>query len=119
METFVQPFPPTGAKYQVSTGGRTPVWGPSGRDLLFASAEDRIVSVDVQTVPAFTFGKPVPLPIERAILGGPGRNFDITPDGKQLIVVRPSTESRDDSLSRQIHVTLNWFEELRQRVPPN
>lgn len=52
METFVQPFPPTGAKYQISTEGRrTPVWAANGRELLFDSA-NRIVAVELQTAPA-------------------------------------------------------------------
>jgi serine/threonine-protein kinase len=31
---FVEPFPPTGARYQItSTGGRDPVWSPDGKEL--------------------------------------------------------------------------------------
>ena len=55
--------------------------------------------------------------LRRAILLGPGRNFDITPDGKQFIVVMPATTAGDEQ--GQIAVTLNWFEELRRRVPSN
>ena len=119
METFVQPFPPTGAKYQVPTdAGRTPVWSPSGREILFDSA-NRIAAIEVETAPTFKFGKPVLLPVQRPILGGPGRNFDVSSDGKQFIVVLPGATSTGDPNRGQINVTLNWFEELRQRVPVN
>src|SRR5207248_2726553 len=36
LEIFVQPFPPTGAKYQVSTnGGRSPLWSPDGTQIYY------------------------------------------------------------------------------------
>jgi hypothetical protein len=35
--------------------------------------------------PASPFGKPAPIPIPGARLGGNGRNYDITPDGKHFI----------------------------------
>jgi eukaryotic-like serine/threonine-protein kinase len=120
MEVFVQPFPPTRAKYQISTeASLTPAWSPDGKQLFYGQqTTDRIVAVDINTAPTFSFGKPVPLPIERAAVIGsyPGRNFDITPDGKQFLVVMP-TASATDSSSRQINVVLNWFSELQQRVP--
>src|SRR5262249_48850025 len=120
MEVFVQPFSPNGRKYQISTeGGLTPAWSPDGKQLFYAQQPtDRIVAVDINTEPTFSIGKAVPLPIERAAIIGsyPVRNFDITPDGKQFLVVMPAT-SPTDSSSRQINVVLNWFEELKRRVP--
>jgi hypothetical protein len=46
------------------------------------------------------------------------RPYDITPDGKQfiLMVLRDPAESPDRT-TQQINVVLNWFEELKQRVP--
>jgi len=44
----------------------------------------------------------------------------VTPDGKQLIVVLPASLGSSDSTSRpaqEINVVLNWFEELKARVP--
>ena len=75
------------------------------------------MAVNVETATTFAAGTPVALPIARAILLGPGRNFDITPDGKQFIVVMPATTAGDEQ--GQIAVTLNWFEELRRRLPLN
>jgi Tol biopolymer transport system component len=93
---FVEPFPPTGARYQLtSTGGRDPVWSPDGKELFFNTqvqsnaTEGHLVSVDVRTQSGFTFGQPKSVPIAGAILGGNGRNYDSTPDGKQFVVVVP------------------------------
>jgi eukaryotic-like serine/threonine-protein kinase len=125
-EVYVQPFPPTGAKYQISTeGGRAPVWSRDGNQIFYQSfavaGTSRLFAVEVRTQPAFTFGKPMPLAIEGITLPPPPthRNFDITPDGKQFIVVQASKSQSDTNQSSipQINVVLNWFTELQQRVP--
>ena len=38
--------------------------------------------------------------------------YDVAADGRFLMIRTP-----DEELPRQIHVILNWFEELRRRVP--
>ena len=120
-EIFVQPFPPTGAKYQISTeGGRTPLWSPDGKQLYYyANSSQRLVAVDVQTQPTFGAGKPVALPIEALFLNAVARNYDITPNGKQFVVITPAGASADSnpSSAQQINVVLNWFEELKRLVP--
>jgi len=66
------------------------------------------------------FGTPVPLPIDGTIHPQSQRNYDVTPDGKQLIVVLPAQAARSDPTRRaavQINVVLNWFEELKARAP--
>ena len=76
------------------------------------------MAVDVQTRPGFTFAKATPLPIDGTLQIHPERNYDITPDGKQFLVLltAPVADS-DDRPPLQINVVLNWFEELKQRVP--
>lgn len=62
----------------------------------------------------------MPLPIEDAIHPLTQGNYDVTPDGKQLLIVLPAESSQRDSKRRaspQIDVVLNWFEELRARAP--
>jgi hypothetical protein len=120
-EIFVQPFPPTGAKHQVSTeGGRAPLWSPDGRQLYYHdNLGQRLVAVDVQTQPIFSAGKPVALPIEASFFSALHRNYDIMPDGKQFVVITPAGASVDSnpSSAQQINVVLNWFEELKRLVP--
>ena len=56
---FVQPFPATGAKYEIS--GRAaihPLWAADGKDLIFA-LPGQALSVPVTTQPAFAIGNPV------------------------------------------------------------
>ncbi len=52
--TYVQPFPPTGTKYQIARGGR-PLWSRDGKELFFVPAPGRFMAVTVRTDPNFTF----------------------------------------------------------------
>ena len=46
-------------------------------------------------------------------LGGEGRNHDIAPDGR-FVVIRDSEQG--ETGVPDIHVVLNWFEELQARM---
>ena len=85
---------------------------------LFYYFGGKLFAVDVRTDRAFSFGKPAPLPIDSVVqqIGSP-RNYDITPDGKQFIVVLPGSQSETNQRQPlQINMVLNWFEELKQRA---
>jgi Tol biopolymer transport system component len=121
---FVQPFPTTGATYPISPSrslGFHPTWSPDGKELFYvatAGADPPFVAVSVTTRPTFTIGNPVRVPrlfVER----GPGfeRNYDITRDGKFLGVVAAGQTGSGAPAAPQIQVVLNWFEELKARVP--
>jgi serine/threonine-protein kinase len=116
---FVQPFPPTGATYPISKNGIHPAWSPDGKELLYGPAAGSAAAVSVTTRPSFSFGNPVITPrvfIER----GPTveRTYDVMPDGRFLAVVAAGQNSTTGAPSApQIQVVLNWFEELKTRVP--
>ena len=44
------------------------------------------------------------------------RNYDIDPSGERFLMITLGAATGPDSVPR-IHVVLNWFEELKQRVP--
>ena len=114
---LVQPFPATGAKYQVSTAIH-PFWSPDGKELFFPSSAQLAVS-GVTTKPSFTFANPAQLPIGGLLEGGNAieRNIDITPDGKRFVGVIAADQTQSGTTSTpQIQVVENWFEELRARV---
>src|SRR5262249_47170070 len=118
-QILVQPYPPTGAKYQITTeNGYGPVWSPAGRRLYYTSSGTKLLATDVRTTPSFSFGKPMPLPVMGRLIDL-SRNFDITPDGKQFLVVQNTDSASEDAnhTHDQIDVVLNWFTELQQRVP--
>jgi hypothetical protein len=118
---YVQPFPPTGATYQVSRDddGHHPVWSRDGRELFYVPGPGRLAITRVTTQPSFAATSPVLLPAA-GIQGPPRvmRNSDVMPDGKRIIGLIPSGGDESEASSgRQLHIVLNWFEELKARVP--
>jgi serine/threonine-protein kinase len=118
-QIYIQPYPPSGAKYQISTeGGNSPRWARNGRELFFRRGDD-MLAVDIETRPVFRFGTPKVLftgSFESSPLGmQPGLGYDVSADGKRFLMVR----SPGPNVAGQIEVVHNWFEELRRRVPVN
>ena len=94
----------------------------SGRVQLFYRSEDKYMAVPVKTEPTFSFETPKILFQGTYIIPGNPflRNWDIHPDGKRFLMVKPFTVADSESTSagsRRINVVLNWFEELKERVP--
>ncbi len=121
---FVQPFPPTGAKYQISKNdgaGSSPMWSPDGKELFFspgAGGSHHVVSISTQ--PAFSFGEPVVIP--RPFAGfAPSivRGYDISRDGQRFLgMIDPSRVTQSGAAGApQIQIVLNWFDELKRRAP--
>jgi serine/threonine-protein kinase len=115
-EIYVQPYPGPGGKWQISTeGGREPVWNPNGRELFYRSG-DKMMAVDITTQPSFAVGKP------HALFEGPYvptpltfPDYDVSSDGQRFLMLKASEQAR--AAPTQINVVLNWFEELKQKVP--
>jgi hypothetical protein len=40
-------------------------------------------------------------------------NYDVSPDGRRFVMMEPGEEE----LTSQMNVVINWFEELKRRVP--
>ena len=114
-EVYVQPYPGPGGKWQISTeGGTEPAWNPNGRELFYLSGE-KMMSVDISTRPSFSAGKPRML-FQGRYMPTPGTfpNYDVSSDGQRFLMIKPSEQ---ESGPTQINVALNWFEELKRRVP--
>jgi eukaryotic-like serine/threonine-protein kinase len=92
MEIYAQPFPPNGAKFQVSTGGgMTPRWLRSG-EISWVDYANRLWVVKAETTPAFRVDTPVALfSINQRFRYW--YEYDAAPDGNFLVNVplpRPS-----------------------------
>ncbi len=117
--TYVQPYPGPGERTQISTdSGGWPVWSRDGRAIYYmTSGGGAMMVVDVNYDSGFAPGKPrrlFEMQGRFATAHGPLRShsFDITPDGDFVMIQWAKPEP-----ITQIHVVLNWFEELKQRVP--
>ena len=59
-------------------------------------------------------------PVELSdIVSAGASNFDVTADGQRFLVTVPAGtgDSEDATLGTRLSVVLNWFEELKERVP--
>jgi serine/threonine protein kinase/Tol biopolymer transport system component len=115
-EVYVQPYPGPGGKWQISTeGGTEPAWNPNGRELFYRSG-NKMMAVDIATQPGFAVGKPRML-FEGQYLPTTTTPpyYDVSPDGQRFLMLKPSEQTQAGPT--QINVVLNWFEELKQKVP--
>jgi serine/threonine-protein kinase len=123
-EIYVRSFPNVnGGRWQVSSnGGHSPLWSPDGHELFYRSG-DATMAVEVETGPVFKRGNPEIL-FQGAYLSDTSLLFtmtpwDIHPDGKKFLMIKPpmgSGQGETPGLTKTI-IVLNWFEELKQRVP--
>ncbi len=119
-EVYVRPFPNVyDGRWPISTGGGTrPLWAPNGRELFYLAPGGHLMVVPVQTDSSFTAGIAEVLFAESYFAGtstSPGRTYDISPDGRRFLMIKESEDDASAPLS--MTVVLNWFEELKARVP--
>jgi Tol biopolymer transport system component/predicted Ser/Thr protein kinase len=115
-EIYVQPYPGPGGKWQISTeGGAEPVWNHNGRELFYRNSA-KMMAVDIATQPSFAAGKPRML-FEGQHQPTPGTapNYDVSPDGQRFLMLKLNESAQ--AAPTQINVVLNWFEELKRKVP--
>ena len=114
-EIYVQSYPGPGGKWQISTeGGTEPAWNPHGHELFYRDG-DKMMAAEITTQPSFSAGHSHILFEARYV---PAANFfpnyDVSPDGQRFLMVK---EGEQEQAATQINVVLNWFEELKQKVP--
>jgi Tol biopolymer transport system component len=105
-DVYVQPYPASGAKWQISRdGGEHPAWGADGKTLFYVSGDKKIVAVDVTTgASGFSIGQSrvaVDTRIEGRERTNQGSPFAVTPDGRFVVSTPADTVV-------PVTVVLNW-----------
>ena len=116
-EVYVRPFPGSGGQRQISTeGGRGPAWEKNGRELYYQNLQgDLLVAVELDTGVEFSPGRSRVISNAQFGMGGWLRaNYDVSDDGR-FLMLQPVDE--EATVSNQINIVQNWFEELKERVP--
>jgi serine/threonine-protein kinase len=119
-EIYVRPYPGVEKdRIKVSTnGGFDHLWSPDGKELYYRNGE-AVLAVSIETEHEFEAGRP------RTLFHGPYSLFplysawDISPDGERFLMMKEYTEdtSTGETMRPRINIVLNWFEELKDRVP--
>ena len=116
VDVFIQSYPdPRQKRLKVSPShGSEPMWTQGGRELVYREGEKVLaVSIDLATgasgPPRVLFSGPYP--------DNPGwtrpRSYDVTADGERFLLTKLPGEKSPP----RIMVVLNWFQELRAKVP--
>ena len=113
VRTFEQPASGSDGKWQISSaGGATPIWSRNGRELFYLSQNRIMVSDFVVRGRSFMAGRSRVWSNQQLLTTG-FTNLDLAPDGKRFAAVpAPSTLAET-----RVTVLLNFFEELRRRLP--
>ena len=120
-EVYVRSFPDAQDRVMVSEGGGTePVWAPDGSAIYYRDGA-RIMSAAVSTEESFTMAAPQVL-FEGVWAFAPySTNWDVHPDGESfLLITSPGAEIVGGGIAVamiEVEVVVNWFEELKKRVP--
>jgi serine/threonine protein kinase len=113
-EVYVQPFPATGAKWQVSTGGgEQPQWRQDGRELYYVAPDKKLMAVDIKSTPSnFVRGEPRVLMETRMTgwerLGAGCCQYAPSKDGRRFLI------STATSSATPITVVVNWQQLMRR-----
>jgi Tol biopolymer transport system component len=119
-EVYVQPFPPSGGKWQISTnGGDQPRWRGDGKELFYLDAARKLMAVEVRAEGnQFSPGVPKTLFDSRASGGGGGSGLGVTyslyapaRSGDRFIVVTGGQNAVDVS---PLTVVLDWATLLKK-----
>jgi serine/threonine-protein kinase len=120
-DIYARPYPGPGGEVTVSVGGgQEPIWAPSGRELFYRH-DGKLLAVSIaENASTLTVGSPSlvftdPYRLDTGGANGGMANYDISPDGKQFVMVEEPKAASQPTVHLQ--VVLNWFDELRARVP--
>ena len=116
LQVYVQPIPPTGAKWQISSSGSSqPRWSRNGKELFYVAADQKLMAVPVNMSSTFETGSAEPL-FEGITFnrGTANRTFFYQPsaDGRRFMVNVPAG---GETAGSPITVVLNWQAELLKK----
>jgi Tol biopolymer transport system component len=103
-EVYVEPFPATGSRWQVSTrGGAEPHWRGDAKELFYLSEEGTLMSTDV-LAPNWQTASPTPL-FRMPVPDLTGHSdYAVAPDGELFVV----NVFLSDPVVPPIEVVVNW-----------
>ena len=130
-QLFVEPFPTTGTEFRLTQdGGSAPIWSRDGRELFYrrnvqsitgiegGAQSPNLMAVDISLEGTPEWGNQRVLPIEGFLVFQGSVDYDITADGERFLMVFPEDQTDvSEPVRPQINIVLNWFEELKERVP--
>jgi len=113
-EVYIQSFPISGGKWQVSNaGGDQPQWRGDGKELFYLAADRTLMSAAISGTSSLEVGRPESLFQTAVPLTGitdDRNNFSPTQDGQRFVI----NSLADAENSQPLILVLNWAAELKR-----
>ena len=118
LELYAQRFPELGGEQLLSRGGGTqPVWSQDGRELFYRRFQVGLMAMPVKPGPDLQTDIAERLfSLAAYFTNFNGRHWDVSPDGRRLLMIRPTGGATSDG-DLEIVLVQNWFQELKELVP--
>jgi serine/threonine-protein kinase len=119
---YVRPYPEGakgGSQAQISTdSGRFPIWSRIRKELFYTTPDGHIMVVPYTVNGrAFVPGKPRRWSESAITMVGNDQPLDLAPDGKRFAMYPRADTNPDGKANLHITFLLNFFDELKRRVP--
>jgi hypothetical protein len=122
---YVEPFPPTPTHTRYLLGvnenlAHGPAWSPDNNVFFHRQAGGQLHVFKLQTQPALQHLDTVDLNVSQFRWSRAYRVYDAFPDGKHFVLIRDlqaSGGAPNTAVTPEIHVVVNWFEELKKLAP--
>jgi Tol biopolymer transport system component len=113
-EVYVQPYPDTGARWQISASGAQPRWRPDGKELFYLALDGKLMAVDIEAkARGLTVGPPRALFSTLVNPLADARNsYVVARGGQRFLFVNPVRGSGPAPVT----IVLNWAAE-HQKEP--
>jgi serine/threonine protein kinase len=110
-EVWIQPFPPTGSRRQVSTGGGfSPKWRGDGKELYYISADGKLTAVGISVGATLEFDRATPL-FQTMFREGAYGSYTVSTDGQRFLMNVPPAVGDVTPIT----VVVNWTAALERR----
>ena len=112
-QVYLTPFEGEGEKQIISTqGGGQPHWRNDGKELYYLAPDGWLMAVELKGEPPEP-GNPKRLfQTGISVIAGLDQ-YAVTGDGQRFLILNSEKEEQESSIT----IVLNWFEELKKRVP--
>lgn len=111
-EVYVQPYPDTGARWQISASGTEPRWRPDGKELFYLALDGKLMAVDIEaTARGLTSGPPRALfPTLVNPVSNEWNPYVVARGGQRFLFANPVQESGP----APVIIVLNWAAEHKK-----
>jgi Tol biopolymer transport system component len=108
-EVYVQPFPASGGKWQISkNGGTVAKWRRDGKELFYLGADGKMMAVAVTAGGTFQAG--IPEPLFDSHISSSLAKYAVTRDGRRFLIPSVTVEASSSPAT----VVINWTAGVRR-----